>query len=111
MSPVGSNRMCAAAFGKLLAVDSDASTPCGHPPYRGHYDDPHPDPDQREAVVAVRLTAGKDGDDPQLMPLLDDGDRIWAARGVTGRGFRLLADKVYSHPRTRTPNFVGEESR
>jgi putative transposase len=58
--------------------------------------------DQREAVVAVRLTAGQAGDNPQLMPLLDDYDDACAERGVAGRDFRLLADKAYSHPSTRT---------
>src|SRR5277367_1593340 len=38
--------------------------------------------DQREAPVAVRLTAGQAGDNPQLVGLLDD--------------------KAYSHPSTRT---------
>jgi transposase len=58
--------------------------------------------DQREAVVAVRLTAGQAGDNPQLMPLLDDYDHACAEHGVTGGDFRLLADKAYSHPSTRT---------
>ena len=58
--------------------------------------------DQREVPVAVRLTAGQAGDNPQLVPLLDDyggASRDW---GVSGRDFRLLADKAYSHPSTRT---------
>lgn len=58
--------------------------------------------DQREAVVAVRLTAGQSGDNPQLLPLLDDYDHACAEHDVTGGDFRLLADKAYSHPSTRT---------
>lgn len=58
--------------------------------------------DQREAVVAVRLTAGQAGDNPQLMPLLDDYDHAFAERGVAGHDVGLLADKAYSHPSTRT---------
>ena len=57
--------------------------------------------DQRQAVVAVRLTAGQAGDNPQLMPLLDDYDQACADRGVASTDFRLLADKAYSHPSTR----------
>lgn len=52
--------------------------------------------DQATATVAVRLTGGQAGDNPQLMPLLGDyrnGGRPWR--------FRLLADKAYSHPSTR----------
>jgi transposase len=52
--------------------------------------------DQATATVAIRLTGGQAGDNPQLMPLLDDyrqAGRSWA--------FRLLADKAYSHPSTR----------
>lgn len=58
--------------------------------------------DQREAPVAVRLTAGQAGDNPELAPLLED---FVAAYRVAGEGvpdFRLLADKAYSHPSTRT---------
>ncbi len=36
------------------------------------------------------------------MPLLDDYHDPSAERGVAGRDFRLLADKAYSHPSTRT---------
>lgn len=49
--------------------------------------------DERTAPVAMILTAGQAGDNPQLVPLLD-------ARAERGR-FRLLADKAYSHPSTR----------
>lgn len=51
-------------------------------------------------LVAVRLTAGQAGDNPQLLPLLDG----YLASGYTGHGpldVRLLADKAYSHPSTR----------
>jgi putative transposase len=57
--------------------------------------------DQRQAPVTIRLSAGQAGDNPQLVGLLDD----YAAaqrRGVSGRDVRLLADKAYSHPSTRT---------
>lgn len=36
------------------------------------------------------------------MPLLDDYDQACDEHDVAGRDFRLLADKAYSHPRTRT---------
>lgn len=52
--------------------------------------------DQVTATVQVRLTGGQAGDNPQLVPLLDDYrncGRTWQ--------FRLLADKAYSHPSTR----------
>ena len=58
--------------------------------------------DQREAPVMVRLTAGQAGDNPQLVPLLDDYAAADTQHGVSGRDFRLLADKAYSHPSTRT---------
>ena len=58
--------------------------------------------DQREAPVAVRLTAGQAGDNPQLVPLLDDYGGASRDRGVSGRDFWLLGDKAYSHPSTRT---------
>lgn len=51
-------------------------------------------------LVAVALTAGQAGDNPQLLPLLDD----YLASGYTDAGpldVRLLADKAYSHPSTR----------
>ena len=58
--------------------------------------------DQREAPVAVRLTAGQAGDNPQLVPLLDDYAGVCRDRGVSGRDFGLLGDKAYSHPSTRS---------
>jgi putative transposase len=49
--------------------------------------------------VTVLLTGGQVGDNPQLVPLLD-AHRAQAEPGP-GAGFRLLADKAYSHPSTR----------
>jgi hypothetical protein len=48
------------------------------------------------------LTAGQAGDNPQLVPLLDDYAAACKQQGVSGRDFRLLGDKAYSHPSTRT---------
>ena len=52
--------------------------------------------------MAVRLTAGQAGDNPQLLPLLDE---ISVARLGPGRPRqrpdRVIADKAYSHPSTR----------
>lgn len=47
--------------------------------------------------VLALLTAGQDGDNPMLAPLIQ-------ALSETGHAldFRLLADKAYSHPSTRT---------
>jgi transposase len=47
------------------------------------------------------LTAGQAGDNPQLVPLLDDYARTRRAVSKPGRDFRLLGDKAYSHPSTR----------
>jgi transposase len=49
--------------------------------------------------VALILTGGQAGDNPQLLPLLDVY-RQWHRSG-RGRRFRVLADKAYSHPSTR----------
>jgi putative transposase len=57
--------------------------------------------DQRQAPVAVRLTAGQAGDNPQVVGLLDDYTQTRRAAGEPGRDFRLLGDKAYSHPSTR----------
>jgi len=57
--------------------------------------------DQRQAPVMVRLTAGQAGDNPELMPLLDDHAAARKQQGASGRDFRLLGDKAYSHPSTR----------
>jgi transposase len=48
------------------------------------------------------LTAGQAGDNPQLVPLLDDYAAACKEQDVSGRDFGLLADKAYSHPSTRT---------
>ena len=52
--------------------------------------------------MAIRLTAGKAGDNPQLLPLLDE---VSVARTGPGRPRtrpeRVVADKAYSHPSTR----------
>ena len=56
--------------------------------------------DHRMRPVVVRLTPGQAGDNPQLVPLLDD----WAQQGSAAsrpRRVRLLADKAYSHASTR----------
>lgn len=52
--------------------------------------------------MAVLLTAGQAGDNPQLLPLLEQV-RV-ARRGPGGprrRPERVLADRAYSHPSTR----------
>ncbi len=46
--------------------------------------------------MVVRLTGGQAGDNPQLLPLIDDLDAA-----DHGGAFRLLADKGYTHPSTR----------
>jgi putative transposase len=56
--------------------------------------------DHRLRPVALRLTAGQAGDNPQLVPLLDDWAQHEPAGGHRIR-VRLLADKAYSHPSTR----------
>ena len=52
--------------------------------------------------MSVILTPGQAGDNPQLLPLLD---QIAVGRGGPGRPRkrpeRVLADKAYSHPSTR----------
>ena len=55
--------------------------------------------DDRTRPVAVILTPGQSGDNPQLEPLLDlHRQQYPLARKPR---FRLLADKAYSHPSTR----------
>nr|WP_245620418.1 IS5 family transposase [Cryptosporangium arvum] len=58
--------------------------------------------DGRGRPMAVRLTAGQAGDNPQLLPLLDE---ISVHRPGPGRPRkrpdRVVADKAYSHPSTR----------
>ena len=52
--------------------------------------------------MAALLTAGQAGDNPQLLPLLDE---VAVARGGPGRPRRrperVVADRAYSHPSTR----------
>jgi len=48
------------------------------------------------------LTAGQAGDNPELVPLLDDHGAACTQQDTYGRDFRLLADKAYSHPSTRS---------
>jgi transposase len=59
--------------------------------------------DRRGWPLSVRLTPGQDGDNPQLLALLDD--IAVPARGSGGRTRRhpdcVIADKAYSHPSTR----------
>jgi putative transposase len=55
--------------------------------------------DDRTRPVTVILTAGQDGDNPQLVPLLDLHRRQFPPDRTPQ--FRLLADKAYSHPSTR----------
>lgn len=58
--------------------------------------------DGRGLPMSVILTPGQDGDNPQLVPLLD---RISVRRGGPGRPRTrpdaVIADKAYSHPCTR----------
>ncbi len=53
--------------------------------------------DQAANPVEVQLTGGQAGDNPRLLPLLDAHRR----RRHTGKT-RILADKAYSHPSTRS---------
>ncbi len=59
--------------------------------------------DHRGRPLSVRLTPGQAGDNPQLLPLLND--IAVAARGAGGRPRSrpdcVIADKAYSHPSTR----------
>ena len=50
--------------------------------------------------LAVRLTGGQAGDNPELIPLLD-GIAVPAGRRARKHPDTLLADKAYSHPSTR----------
>ena len=53
--------------------------------------------------MSILLTPGQSGDNPQLLPLLD---QISVGRDGPGRPRtrpeRVIADKAYSHPSTRT---------
>jgi putative transposase len=55
--------------------------------------------DQKTRPVALILTGGQAGDNPQLMPLLGVYQQ-WHRPG-RARPLRILADKAYSHPSTR----------
>ena len=59
--------------------------------------------DRRGWALSARLTPGQAGDNPQLLPLLDD--IAVPARGGGGGPRRrpdcVIADKAYSHPSTR----------
>jgi transposase len=59
--------------------------------------------DGRGLPVAVLLTAGQAGDNPHLLPLLDE---VSVHRNGPGRPRkrpdRVIADKAYSHPSTRS---------
>jgi transposase len=55
--------------------------------------------DHRTRPVAVILTPGQAGDNPQLEPLLDLHHQQYPLPHKPR--FRLLADKAYSHPSTR----------
>jgi transposase len=53
--------------------------------------------------MSVLLTPGQDGDNPQLLPLLEDiRVRRPGAGRPRSRPEAVLADKAYSHPSTRT---------
>ena len=56
--------------------------------------------DHRMRPVGLGLTPGQAGDNPQLVPLLDD----WLSQRPPAQRprIRLLADKAYSHASTRT---------
>jgi transposase len=58
--------------------------------------------DGRGLPMAIGLTAGQAGDNPQLLPLLD---AVSVARAGPGRPRqrpdRVVADRAYSHPSTR----------
>lgn len=52
--------------------------------------------------MSVIITPGQDGDNPQLLPLLDAIRVVRPGRGrPRKRPDRVLADKAYSHPSTR----------
>jgi len=58
--------------------------------------------DGRGMPLSVILTPGQDGDNPQLIPLLDGISVRRAGRGrPRSTPEAVLADKAYSHPSTR----------
>lgn len=58
--------------------------------------------DGRGLPMSFTITPGQDGDNPQLLPLLDAirVERLGAGR-PRKRPDRVLADKAYAHPTTR----------
>ena len=89
---------CAAEWVEALAVDGEA---LGRS--RGGLTSKiHLAVDGRGLPMSVILTPGQAGDNPQLLPLLD---QIAVGRDGPGRPRkrpeRVLADKAYSHPSTR----------
>lgn len=58
--------------------------------------------DGRGLPMSVILTPGQDGDNPQLLPLLDQISIPRPGRGCARQRLEsVLADKAYSHPSTR----------
>jgi putative transposase len=57
--------------------------------------------DTATCPVAMTLTPGQAGDNPALLPLVDGYFGAEATADAVG-DVRLLADKAYSHPSTRT---------
>ena len=66
--------------------------------------------DQREAPVAVRLTAGQAGDNPQLVPLLDDYAAACTGQGRLRPRLPIARRQEVPRIRARVPNCVPEES-
>ena len=67
--------------------------------------------DTATCPVAMLLTAGQAGDNPQLLPLVDGYFRT-EQTSDGARDVRLLADKAYSHPSTaRRCAVVGSSTR
>src|SRR5437763_1074559 len=56
--------------------------------------------DARGRPLAIRVTAGQAGDNPQLLPVLDE-IRVPTGHHPRSRPDRVIADKAYSHPSTR----------
>jgi transposase len=56
--------------------------------------------DARGRPLAIRLTAGQAGDNPQLLPVLDQIS-VPTGHRPRSRPDVLIADKAYSHPSTR----------
>jgi transposase len=56
--------------------------------------------DRHGLPLSVILTPGQAGDNPQLLPLLDDIHEI-DIDGLRVAVVRVLADKAYTHPSTR----------